>query len=134
MRHQPYDIVIKAEDSNRELQLVDIDNMSIKVLGPSPVLLSAVPVGKFVQLTWAGYVTDQVFGFSIYRREGASTLAADTCYDGIPPSSGFVKVGYVGGFNSIAVLTLIMDWIPAPNMPPQDSGSLPQRHREQAFE
>ena len=101
VRHQPYDIVIKAEDSNRELQLVDIDNMSIKVLGPSPVLLSAVPVGKFVQLTWAGYVTDQVAGFSIYRREGASTLAADTCYDGIPPSSGFVKVGYVGGFNSI---------------------------------
>ncbi|MCU0457555.1 MAG: gliding motility-associated C-terminal domain-containing protein [Bacteroidales bacterium] len=102
VRHQPYDIVIKAEDSNRELQLVDIDNMSIKVLGPSPVLLSAVPLGKFVQLNWAAYVTDQVAGFSIYRRDGASTLAADTCYDGIPPASGFVKVGYVGGFGSIS--------------------------------
>jgi gliding motility-associated-like protein len=101
VRHQPYDIVIKAEDSNHDLQLVDIDNMSIKVLGPSPVLLSAVPLGKFVQLTWAGYVTDQVAGFSIYRREGASTLVADTCYDGIPPSSGFVKVGYVSGYNAI---------------------------------
>lgn len=101
VRHQPYDIIIKAEDSNRELQLVDIDNMSIKVLGPSPVLLSAVPAGKVVQLTWAGYNSDQIAGFSIYRREGASTLSADTCYDGIPPSSGFVKVGYVGGFNSL---------------------------------
>ena len=104
VRHQPYDIIIKAEDSNRELQLVDIDNMSIKVLGPSPVLLSAVPVGKFVQLTWAGYNTDQIAGFSIYRREGASTLSADTCYDGIPPSSGFVKVGYVGGFSSLTFI------------------------------
>jgi gliding motility-associated-like protein len=102
VRHQPYDIVIKAEDSNRELQLVDIDNMSIKVLGPSPVLLSAVPIGKFVQLNWAAYVTGQIAGFSIYRREGASTLAADTCYDGIPPASGFVKVGYVGGPGSIS--------------------------------
>lgn len=102
VRHQPYDIVIKAEDSNRELQLVDIDNMSIKVLGPSPVLLSAVPMGKFVQLNWAAYVTGQIAGFSIYRREGASTLAADTCYDGIPPASGFVKVGYVGGPGSIS--------------------------------
>ncbi len=37
VRHQPYDIIIKAEDNNEELQLVDIDNMSIKVLGPSPV-------------------------------------------------------------------------------------------------
>jgi gliding motility-associated-like protein len=101
VRHQPYDIVVKAEDSNRELQLVDIDNMSIKVLGPSPVLLTAVPFGKFVQLTWAGYVTDKVAGFSIYRREGASTFVADTCFDGIPPSAGFVRVGYVNGFNAI---------------------------------
>jgi gliding motility-associated-like protein len=104
VRHQPYDIIIKAEDSNRELQLVDIDNMTIKVLGPSPVLLSAAPVGKFVQLSWAGYNTDQIAGFSIYRREGASTLSADTCYDGIPPSSGFAKVGYVNGFNSVTFI------------------------------
>ncbi|MHC1732541.1 MAG: gliding motility-associated C-terminal domain-containing protein [Bacteroidales bacterium] len=104
VRHQPYDIIIKAEDSNRELQLVDIDNMTIKVLGPSPVLLSAAPVGKFIQLSWAGYNTDQIAGFSIYRREGASTLSADTCYDGIPPSSGFVKVGYVNGFNSVSFI------------------------------
>ena len=104
VRHQPYDIIIKAEDSNRELQLVDIDNMTIKVLGPSPVLLSAAPVGKFVQLSWAGYNTDQTAGFSIYRREGASTLSADTCYDGIPPSSGFVKVGYVEGSGSVSFL------------------------------
>ncbi len=104
VRHQPYDIIIKAEDSNRELQLVDIDNMTIKVLGPSPVLLSAAPVGKFVQLNWAGYNTDQIAGFSIYRREGASNLSADTCYDGIPPSSGFVKVGYVSGFGAISFI------------------------------
>ncbi len=102
VRHQPYDIIIKAEDSNDDLQLVDIDNMSIKVLGPSPVLLSAVPVGKFAQLTWAGYNTSFISGFSIYRREGASSLTADTCYDGIPPSAGFIKVGYVAGHTAIS--------------------------------
>ncbi len=102
VRHQPYDIIIKAEDSNRELQLVDIDNMSIKVLGPSPVLLSAVPQGKVVNLAWAGYLSDQIAGFSIYRREGASTLSADTCYDGIPSSAGFIKIGYVGGHGAVS--------------------------------
>lgn len=101
IRHQPYDIVVKAEDSNDDLQLVDIDNMSIKVLGPSPALLSAVPIGKFVQLSWAAYNTDQIAGFSVYRRDGASSLVADTCYDGIPPSAGFVKVGYAEGHNTI---------------------------------
>jgi gliding motility-associated-like protein len=101
VRHQPYDIIIKAEDNNDDLQLVDIDNMSIKVLGPSPVLLSAVPQGKFVQLSWVDYGTDAISGFSIYRREGASSLVADTCYDGIPSSAGFTKVGYVSGYNAL---------------------------------
>ena len=71
VRHQPYDIIIKAEDYNEELQLVDIDNMSIKVLGPSPVLTAAVPQGNFVQLSWDSYGTQDIAGFSIYRREGS---------------------------------------------------------------
>jgi gliding motility-associated-like protein len=101
VRHQPYDIIIKAEDNNGELQLVDIDNMSIKVLGPPPVLTDVMPQGNFVQLIWQNYGTSEIAGFSIYRREGASSLVADTCYDGIPSSSGFVKVGYVAGSNAL---------------------------------
>ncbi len=101
VRHQPYDIIIKAEDNNAELQLVDIDNMSIKVLGPPPVLTDIMPQGNFVQLIWENYGTPEIAGFSIYRREGASSLVADTCYDGIPPSSGFVKVGYVSGYGAL---------------------------------
>ena len=101
VRHQPYDIIIKAEDNNGELQLVDIDNMSIKVLGPPPVLSDVMPQGNFVQLIWQNYGTPEIAGFSIYRREGASSLVADTCYDGLPSSSGFVKVGYVSGSNAL---------------------------------
>ncbi|MFZ2286877.1 MAG: gliding motility-associated C-terminal domain-containing protein [Bacteroidales bacterium] len=101
VRHQPYDIIIKSEDSSDELQLVDIDNMSIKVLAPSPVLTAAAPQGKFVLLSWASYGTQEIAGFSIYRREGNSSLVADTCYDGIPPSAGFTKVGYVSGYNTL---------------------------------
>lgn len=102
VRHQPYDIIIKAEDNNSELQLVDIDNMSIKVLGPSPVLNSAAPQGNFVQLAWNSYGTPGIAGFSIYRREGASSLVADTCYDGIPSSAGFNKIGYVPGYSTVS--------------------------------
>jgi gliding motility-associated-like protein len=101
VRHQPYDIIIKAEDNNSELQLVDIDNMNIKVLGPPPVLNNAVPQGNFVRLNWEDYGTTDIAGFSIYRHEGASTLVPDSCYDGIPSSAGFVKVGYVSGYNAV---------------------------------
>ena len=102
VRHQPYDIIVKAEDYNADLQLVDIDNMKIKVLGPSPVLTEAVPQGKFVRLTWESYGTDEIAGFSIYRHDGASTLTIDSCYDGIPPDAEFIKVGYASGSGAVS--------------------------------
>ena len=102
VRHQPYDIIIKAEDYNSELQLVDIDNMTIKVLGPSPVLTAAAPEGKFMNLAWLSYGTPDIAGFSIYRRIGPSSFTVDPCYDGIPPSAGFTKVGYVAGHTSVS--------------------------------
>lgn len=102
VRHQPYDIIIKAEDYNAELQLVDIDNMTIKVLGPSPVLNAAAPEGKFIRLSWNPYGTGDIAGFSIYRREGAFPFTPDQCYDGIPTSAGYQKVGYVSGYSAVS--------------------------------
>ncbi len=104
VRSPPYDIIIKSEDNNRELRLVDIDNFKIKVLGPSPVLVNAVPEGKLIKLTWDDYNTDVISGFSIYRREGASTFSPDSCTAGVPPSTGFVKVGYVSGSSSLSFI------------------------------
>jgi gliding motility-associated-like protein len=100
VRNQPYDIIFKSDDYNTELKLSDIDNMKIKVLGPPPVILNAVPEGKFIRLTWNDYGTNAIAGFSVYRREGASSFVPDSCTSGIPPSSGFIKVGYIGGSSS----------------------------------
>ncbi|HNX65415.1 MAG TPA: gliding motility-associated C-terminal domain-containing protein [Bacteroidales bacterium] len=97
VRHQQYDIVVKSEDNNPEVGLVDIDNMSIKVLGPSPKLLTAMPQGNFVRLTWKDYGTTEITGFNIYRKENTNSFAPDSCTDGIPTASGFKKVGYIAG-------------------------------------
>jgi gliding motility-associated-like protein len=97
VRNQPYDLIFKSDDNNGDVPLSDIDNMSIKVLGPSPVLLTAVPEGKFIRLGWAPYGTDYISGFSIYRREGSTSFAPDSCTSGLPPSTGFIKVGYIPG-------------------------------------
>ena len=102
VRNQPYNIIIKSDDYNSELKLSDIDNMSIKVLGPPSELVNAVPEGKFIRLTWNNYGTGVIAGFSIYRRDGASTFKPDSCTSGIPPSTGFVKVGYVTGSSTIS--------------------------------
>lgn len=101
VRNQPYGIIIKSDDLSAEVKLSDIDNFNIKVLGPPPVLLKAVPEGKFIRLTWREYGTDFIAGFSIYRREGASNFSPDSCTAGIPSSTGFVKVGYVSGYSTV---------------------------------
>ena len=102
VRNQPYNVIFKSDDSNSDVRLSDIDNMNIKVLGPSPTLLNAVPVGKQITLTWANYGTSVIAGFSIYRREGPTTFVPDSCTAGVPASTGFVKVGYIAGSSTTA--------------------------------
>jgi gliding motility-associated-like protein len=102
VRNQPYNIIFKADDDNSDIKLSDIDNMTIKVLGPSPVLLNAVPQGKFITLGWSDYGTAEIAGFAIYRREGTSTFSQDSCLSGIPASTGFVKVGYISGSSTVS--------------------------------
>ncbi|MGC1390816.1 MAG: gliding motility-associated C-terminal domain-containing protein [Bacteroidales bacterium] len=97
VRKQPYNVIFKSDDSNPDVKLADISNINIRVLGPAPHLVNAVPVGKSINLTWSGYVTNVIAGFSVYRREGASTFKPDSCTAGIPSSTGFIKVGYIGG-------------------------------------
>jgi len=97
VRTQPYDVIIKSEDRNKDIFLFDIDNFRIRVLGPSPKLNSAVPEGKFIRLNWDNYGTDVISGFAIYRKEGTSSFLPDSCTAGVPSSAGFIKAGYVAG-------------------------------------
>ena len=101
VRSQPYDIIFKSEDNNAELRLFDIDNMKIKILGPSPIVYTASPEGKFIRLNWKNYGTPVISGFSIYRREGASGFTPDSCTASLPSSAGFLKVGYAAGSSAI---------------------------------
>jgi gliding motility-associated-like protein len=97
VRKQPYNVIFKSDDSNSEVRLSDIHNINIRVLGPKPHLINAVPVGKSISLTWTHYVTNVISGFNIYRRDGASSFKPDSCTEGIPASTGFVKAGYIAG-------------------------------------
>jgi gliding motility-associated-like protein len=97
VRNQPYTVLFKSEDNSTSIRLADLSNIKIKVLGPSPVILNAVPEGKQIRLTWKNYGTDYITGFNIYRREGATTFIPDSCTSGLPASTGFVKVGFASG-------------------------------------
>lgn len=102
VRDMPYDILIKSEDNNPELELFALDNFRIKVLGPSPALTQASPQGKFIRLTWEPYVTDYITGFNIYRRNGATSFSPDSCTNGLPDNLGFTRIGFASGASSLS--------------------------------
>jgi gliding motility-associated-like protein len=104
VREQPYNIIFKSDDHNEELMLSDIDNMSIKILGPKPEIDKAVPEGKYIRVTWQPYGTDAIAGFNIYRREGPTTYMPDSCTAGIPQIIGFIKAGYISGSNTVTYI------------------------------
>ncbi|MDT8400419.1 MAG: gliding motility-associated C-terminal domain-containing protein [Bacteroidales bacterium] len=104
VRDQPYDVLVKSEDNNEELELFDLDNFRIKVLGPPPILTSASPTGKYIRLNWELYESDFIEAYNIYRREGATDLQADSCTNGLPSGSGFEKIGFAGGASTVSFI------------------------------
>jgi len=58
VRKQPYNVIFKSDDSNPDVRLSDISNINIRVLGPAPHLINALPVGKSIKLSWPGYLTN----------------------------------------------------------------------------
>lgn len=97
VRDMPYDILIKSEDNNPDIELFDLDNFRIKVLGPAPRITEAIPQGKYIRVNWESYESDYIEGFNIYRTEGATSFELDSCTNGIPSSLGFEKVGFAEG-------------------------------------
>jgi gliding motility-associated-like protein len=105
VRLYPYAVVIKTEDKNPDISLVDIDNFFIKVIGPAPEGLQANPTSNSIRLNWHACNCPNVTGYEIYRREGRSDYESDSCQTGVPSSSGFVKIGETDGQND----TLFID-------------------------
>jgi gliding motility-associated-like protein len=106
VRSQPYSVLMKVDDQNADVNLVDMKEFKIKVLAPSPVLNSVSPEGKSIRLAWEDYGTDVIAGFHIYRREGSSGYEKDDCIAGLPPSAGFEMVGYAAGSSTVSFLDL----------------------------
>ena len=105
VREQPYSIVIKVEDNNEELSLVDIDNFNIKVLGPAPENVITIPTKNYIRLNWSPSICNNVTGYRIYRRIGSYGFVPDTCENGVPGYTGYLAIGETYGLND----TLFLD-------------------------
>jgi len=93
VRKQHYTVVFKAEDSHLETPLVDIRNMNIKVLGPSPDMPALIPGSNSVTLTWPADTCLPVTSYQIYRKAGPAAYVPDTCTGGVPSETGYSLIG-----------------------------------------
>lgn len=109
IRKEPYYVLFKVEDGPRpdmpnpalHRKLVDMVTLPIRVYGPQPKNLRAVPItneaGGAFRLTWDTY-NCQVEGavIAIYRKEGCTNYQVQDCEPGIPAGLGYTEIARVG--------------------------------------
>lgn len=96
VREQYYTVVFKAEDSHFETPLVDLRNMNIKVLGPSPDMPELIAGSNSITVTWPADTCLPVTGYQVYRRAGPAAYVPDTCTGGVPSETGYTLIGSTG--------------------------------------
>ncbi|HDR68072.1 MAG TPA: gliding motility-associated C-terminal domain-containing protein, partial [Bacteroidaceae bacterium] len=95
VREQYYTAIFKAEDNNPVISLVNITNVNIKVLGPAPEILNLIPGSNSITVLWHADTCTNVTGYEVYRKIGPAGYVPDSCTGGIPPETGYVKIGTV---------------------------------------
>ena len=101
VRKQPYTVVFKAEDQNKEVKLVSFTNYNITVIAPEVENLTATAEKKDILLEWNQSVCDHASGYEIYRRVGSNDpLDLNSCETGIPQRYGYELVTFREGIDN----------------------------------
>ncbi|PLX05333.1 MAG: hypothetical protein C0594_07815, partial [Marinilabiliales bacterium] len=93
IRQQPYQVVFKAQDSDDDLDLVDLESVKIQVICPAPNLHTAEPTNNSVKLSWSPSSCSNVNGYEVYRKTGPYPYDLGHCETGVPPYTGYQYIG-----------------------------------------
>ncbi len=89
VRKNPYQVYFRATDNDLPVNLFDLKSMNIKVVGPAPKNLVALPLGNTIQLKWNKNRCSNISGYKIYRRNGYYGYVAGYCETGVPSYTGY---------------------------------------------
>ena len=98
VRKSPYFVSIKAIDAG-EFNLADFHTTTILVLGPKPDNLQATVQTSNINLVWDRTTCNQVIGYKIYRKLGASGWSPGPCETGVPSGIGFQLIATTSSVN-----------------------------------
>lgn len=99
-RKQPYYVILKSEDRNNDIQLVDIKSFAIKVLHPPVENLTATPGYDSIRIDWSIPACIAPSGYKIYRSLNPYGYVPDSCEFGVPQYTGFSLHDVVKGANT----------------------------------
>ncbi len=104
VRQQPYRAQFRAQDivSIDSISLVSLKGVFIRVIGPPPGSLTAVPTGNRIDLDWTVTSCANVIGYRIYRRNGPYLGNIPCpCDNGAPSYTGYQLLDTTLGAGSI---------------------------------
>ncbi|MFO7657771.1 MAG: gliding motility-associated C-terminal domain-containing protein [Bacteroidales bacterium] len=99
VRRLPYQLVLKSEDINAEISLVDIDNYYVTVIAPPPTGLSTSSTSTNITFSWDASTCAKATGYAVYRRAGRYEFTHDSCQFGVPDTTGYQRIAVVAGRN-----------------------------------
>ena len=99
IKQNPYEVIFKAKDNGPQVELVSFKTFRIRIIGPAPKNLNAVPEGNVIHLDWQPDSCSNAVGYDIYRRNGEDDFEPDSCQTGLPAEAGYTKIGTTNGWS-----------------------------------
>jgi gliding motility-associated-like protein len=91
VRKKPYRVVFKVFDARPlNIQLTDFGETNITVIGPGPILDTALIENNAIRLQWQPYTCTNARNMKIFRRKGDFPFSIDSCLTGGPPGFDFI--------------------------------------------
>ena len=108
VRAQPYQLVVRAEDNNNQVTLMDLETVQIRVIAPAVEVQEATPAGNSVIVEWSTHTClddlpdwkVEQGTYLIYRRIDSLEWSPGSCETGIPESIGFDLIAQVDGLSN----------------------------------
>ncbi|MGE0090168.1 MAG: gliding motility-associated C-terminal domain-containing protein [Bacteroidales bacterium] len=92
IKKTPHEVLLTAKDNHPDINLVDNDQFTIKVIGPAPTGLRAEPGNGFARISWDTCECNAT-KYLIYRRDVPSYYTFDSCVTGLTEEDGYLFVG-----------------------------------------
>ena len=100
VRSYPYQIFFKAQDNDDEVQLIDLQTLNIRIIGPEVKNVSAESTLEGITISWKRSICEEVIGYQVYRKSDSSDWQPDSCEIGVPSYTGYNLVGTLVGRNT----------------------------------